>query len=84
MEDILYQKDLYLPIDGTKPEEMKQADGDVLDRKALGTVQLSLAPSVASNITKEKTTTDLFKALEKMYKKPSAVNKAYLMKSCLS
>jgi len=80
MEDILYQKDLYLPIDGKKPDEMKQADWDVLDRKALGTVRLSLAPSVASNIAKEKTTTDLFKALEKMYEKPSAVNKVYLMK----
>ena len=80
MEDILYQKDLYLPIDGKKPDEIKQADWDVLDRKALGTVRLSLAPSVASNIAKEKTTTDLFKALEKMYEKPSAVNKVYLMK----
>ena len=43
-------------------------------------MRLSLAPSVASNIAKEKTTLDLFKALEKMYEKPSAVNKVYLMK----
>ncbi|XP_058226165.1 salt tolerance receptor-like cytoplasmic kinase 1 [Rhododendron vialii] len=55
MEDILYQKDLYHPISGTKPESIKQADWDILDRKALGTVRLSLAPSVASNIAKEKT-----------------------------
>lgn len=80
MEDILYQKDLYHPISGVKPESIKQADWDILDRKALGTVRLTLAPSVTSNIAKEKTTADLFKALEKMYEKPSAVNKVYLMK----
>ena len=80
IEDILYQKDLYLPILGEKPKDMKDKEWALLDRKALGTVRLSLSPSVASNIAKEKTTAGLFAALEKMYEKPSASNKVYLMK----
>ena len=76
----MYQKDLYLPIAGTKPTTMTDTDWAILDRKALGTVRLSLSPSVTSNIAKEKTTARLFAALEKIYKKPSTSNKVYLMK----
>ena len=34
----------------------------------------------AFNIVKEKTTSDLLKALSNMYEKPSAMNKIYLMR----
>ncbi|GFZ01036.1 hypothetical protein Acr_14g0006710 [Actinidia rufa] len=80
MEDYLYQNDLYQPLEGKKPEGMKDADWTVLDRKALGTIRLTLSSSVAFNISKEKTTSDLMVALSKMYEKPSASNKVYLMK----
>jgi hypothetical protein len=45
MEDYLYQKDLFLPLGGIekKPMTMKDEEWEVLDRKALGTIQLSLA-----------------------------------------
>jgi hypothetical protein len=58
MEDYLYQKDLFLPLGGIakKSTTMKDEEWEVLDRKALGTIQLSLAASVAFNISKEKTT----------------------------
>ena len=35
---------------------------------------------MASNIIKEKTTSDLMKALSNMYEKPSVMNKVYLMR----
>jgi hypothetical protein len=35
---------------------MKDEEWEVLDRKALGTIQLSLEASMAFNISKEKTT----------------------------
>jgi hypothetical protein len=35
---------------------MKDEEWEILDRKALGTIRLSLAASVAFNISKEKTT----------------------------
>ena len=49
MEDYLYQKDLYLPLGGKakKPMDMEDEEWNLLDRKALGTIRLCLAASVA-------------------------------------
>ena len=82
MEDYLYQKDLFLPLGGVakKPTTMKDEEWDILDKKALGTIWLSLAVSVAFNILKEKTMKGLMDALAKLYEKPSASNKVFLMK----
>ena len=82
MEDYLYQKDLYLPLGGKskQPAAMKDEEWEVLDRKALGTIRLCLASLEAFNISKEKTTEGVMSALSKLYKKPSASNKVFLMK----
>ena len=82
IEDYLYQKDLYLPLGekSKKPKDMTDDEWEILDRKALGTVRLSLAPSVAFNIKNEKTTASLMAALSRMYERPSASNKVNLMK----
>jgi hypothetical protein len=57
MEDYLYQKDLFLPLGGIakKPMATKDEEWEILDRKSLGTIRLSLAASVTFNISKEKT-----------------------------
>ncbi|KAK2979892.1 hypothetical protein RJ640_023963 [Escallonia rubra] len=75
VEDYLYQKDLYLPLVGEKPEAMNANEWAILDRKVLATVRPSLTPQVAFNISKEKTATAVMQALEKLYEKPSASNK---------
>ena len=82
MEDYLYQKYLYLPLCGKtkKPMAMTDAEWEILDRKALRTIRLCLAASVAFNISKETTTEGLINALVKLYEKPSASNKVFLMK----
>jgi hypothetical protein len=82
MERYLYQKDLFLPLGGIskKLTTMKEEEWEVLDKKALGTIRLSLTVSVASNISKEKTTKDLMDALAKLYENPLASNKVFLMK----
>ena len=61
MEDYLYQKDLYLPLSGKtkKPTTMTDAEWNILDRKALRTVWLCLAASVAFHISKETKTEGL-------------------------
>ena len=82
MEDYLYQKDLYLSL-GEKEkqsEAMKDEEWEVIDRKALGTIQLHLDSLVAFNILKEKTKEGMMSALGKLYEKPSASNKVFLMK----
>ena len=56
MEDYLYQKDLYLPLEdkSKKPATMSDGEWNLLDRKALGAVRLCLSSSVAFNISDEK------------------------------
>ena len=84
MEDYLYQKNLYRPLMGNdKGQKKEESDDDweILDRKALGQIRLSLAKSVAHNILKEKTTVGLMEALAKMYEQPSATNKVHLVKT---
>ena len=82
MEDYLYQKDLFLRLSGVtkKSMAMKDEEWDILNGKALGTIQLSLAASMAFNISKEKTMKGLMDALAKLYEKPSVSNKVFLMK----
>jgi hypothetical protein len=85
MEEYLYKKDLFLPLGGVakKLMAMKDEEWEILDRKALGTIWLSLAALVAFNISKEKTTKALMNALDKLYEKPLASNKVFLMKRLL-
>jgi hypothetical protein len=82
MEDYLYQKDLFLPLSGVAKElaAMKDKEWEILDRMDLGTIQLSLAASVAFNISKEKKTKGLMDALAKLYEKPLVSNKVFLLK----
>ena len=82
MEYYLYQKDLYLSLGGKakQPAAMKDEEWEGLDRKALGTIRLCLALSVTFNTSKEKTIEGVMSALSKLYEKPSASNKVFLMK----
>ena len=60
---------------------MKDKEWEVLDTKALGTIRVAEPGfSVAFNISKETTTEGLMSALGKLYEKPSASNKVFLMK----
>ena len=59
---------------------MTNDEWDHLDRKELGSIQLCLAPLVAFIITKEKMIEELMETLVKLYEKPSALNKVFLMK----
>jgi hypothetical protein len=82
MEDYLYQKDLFLPLGGIEKKSMTMQDEEweVLDRNALGMIQLSLAASMAFNISKEKTMKEMMDALAKLYEKSSASNKVFIVK----
>ena len=80
VEDYLYQKDLHEPLLGVMPDTMTTEQWKLKDRKALGMIRLTLSRNVTFNIIKEKTTSDLMKALSNMYEKSSAMNKVYLMR----
>ena len=59
---------------------MKDEEWALLDRQVLRVIKLTLSKSIAPSVVKEKTTTNLLKALLGMYEKPSVNNKVYLMK----
>ena len=80
IEDYLYRKKLHLPLLGEKPVTKKDDEWTLLDRQVLGVIRLTLSRSVAHNVVKEKTTSNLMKALSGMYEKSSANNKVHLMK----
>jgi hypothetical protein len=82
MEDYLYKKDLYLPLGGKEkqPTSMKDEEWEILDRKELRRIRIYLANSMDFNISKENKMEDLMNALTKIYEKPSASNKVFIMK----
>ena len=84
IKDYPYKMKLHLPLFGEKPKTMKQVDWELLGKRALGVIRLTLACNVAFNIVNEKTTTGLMKALPDMYEKPSAINKVYLIQRLLN
>jgi hypothetical protein len=51
---------------------IKDEEWEVLDKKELGMIQLSLAVLVTLNISKEKRTKELMDSLTKLYEKPSS------------
>jgi gag-polypeptide of LTR copia-type len=69
MEDILYCKDLYEPVEGesAKPEEMTAANWNKLNRTAVGTIRLWLDGSVYHHVASETNTHELWKKLESLY-----------------
>ena len=82
MEDYLYQKDLWKPLEGKTKNQgsMSNDESDLLDKKALRSIRLCLAPIVAFNITKAMMTEELMQTLARLYEKPSSLNKVFLMK----
>ena len=82
MEDYLYQKDMWKPFKGKAKRQgtIMEEDWEILDRKALRSIRLCLAPFITFNISKAKMIVELMETLAKLYKKPSGSNKVFLMK----
>ncbi|PKI41933.1 hypothetical protein CRG98_037683 [Punica granatum] len=79
IEDYLYGKDLWQPLED-KPIGMTAAEWNMLDRKAMSVIRLSLSRNVAFHTAKEKTTKGILQVLADMYEKPSTANKVHLMR----
>lgn len=75
IEDYLYIKGLHQPLSSI---DIVQSEWELLDRKALGVVQRSLAHNAAFDVS-EKMTMKLLKALLNMYEKLSVMNKVQFM-----
>ncbi|KAK1560861.1 hypothetical protein Q3G72_031677 [Acer saccharum] len=93
MEDYLYQKDLHWPIKEKpeimtdeewskkqKPKNMDEKDLELLDRKALRAIRLSLTKQITFNVKDQLTARDMMKTLSNLYEQPSTVRKVHLVK----
>ena len=67
-----------------KLEMMSKLDCDVHDRRSLGMTHLSLLSLIDFNIFKEKTKEDFMVSLSRLYEKPLASNKIFLIKWSLN
>jgi gag-polypeptide of LTR copia-type len=86
MEDILYCKDLYEPIEGesAKSEEMIPANWNKWNRKAVGTIRQWLDDSVYHHVASETNAHELWKKLESLNKQKTTANKAFFIRKLVN
>ena len=82
MEDILYCKYLYAPIDGdkSKPKDMSEEEWKIMHRKAVALIRQWVDQSVFHHVSQETDATELWKKLESMYERKTAQNKVTLIR----
>ncbi|XP_050914815.1 uncharacterized protein LOC127129727 [Lathyrus oleraceus] len=78
MEDILYCKDLYQPLQdkGTKPTGKSDDDWNVMNRKTVGQIRQWIDQSVFHHVAQETVAYTLWTKLETLYERKTAQNKA--------
>ena len=86
MEDLLYCKDLYGPIEGDKgkPVGTKDEDWNKLNRKTVGVIRQWIDDNVFHHVSTETTAHSLWKKLEELYDRKSATNKAFLFRKLVN
>ena len=86
MEDLLYCKKLYAPIkgEGSKPNDMKDDDWEILNRQVVGYILQRVDDSVYHHIANEISAQALWKKLEELYERKTAGNKALLIRKLVN
>jgi hypothetical protein len=82
MEDILYCKDLFDPIEmeGVKPISTTNEDWNKMNRKAVGYIRQWIDQSVFHHVAKEVDAYSLWQKLESLYERKTAQNKAFVIR----
>ena len=82
MEDILYCKDLYDPVEGdaSKPDKMTDKEWAKLNRKTVGQIRQWVDHTVFHHVAQEVNAHSLWQKLEAMYERKTAQNKAFLIR----
>ncbi|GKV38830.1 hypothetical protein SLEP1_g46695 [Rubroshorea leprosula] len=82
MEDKLFCKDLYDPIEhkGIKPAEINDDDWKKIDRKSCGVIRKWVDMSVIHHVAQEKESYKLWTKLEELFERKNALKKASLIR----
>ena len=86
MEDILYCKDLYAPIQGNVAKLSTTIDDawNILHRKCISVIRQWVNQSVFHHISRETVADVLWNKLGSMYERQTTLNKAYLVKKLVN
>lgn len=84
MEDLLYSKDLYDPIDGKKPEDMSEDDWKKENQKVVACIRQWLDDVVFHHVSNEISAESLWKKLHDLYERKTAGNKAFLIRKLVN
>ncbi|GKU91221.1 hypothetical protein SLEP1_g5121 [Rubroshorea leprosula] len=86
MEDKLFCKDLYDPIEhkGIKPAEINDADWKKIDRKACGVIRKWVDMSMIHHVAQEKESYKLWTKLEELFERKNALKKASLIRKLVN
>ena len=78
MEDILYCKDMYEPLQngGEKPAGKSDMEWSILNRKAVAGIRQWVDESVFHHVAQETNAYSMWTKLESMYKRKTTQNKA--------
>ncbi|CAL1401497.1 unnamed protein product [Linum trigynum] len=82
MEDILFFKDLYEPIENgsEKAEDKTEKQWEVLHSKAVAIIRQWIGQSIFHHVAKDTRADELWHKLESMYERQSTQNKASLIR----
>lgn len=81
MEDLLFCKDMYVPLLGNaaKPKEMKDEDWMKLDRNTVGFIRQWLENSIFHYVSTESSAYSLWQKLESLYERKTTDNKSFFI-----
>ncbi|KAG6432970.1 hypothetical protein SASPL_104566 [Salvia splendens] len=82
MLDLLYCKDLYLPLQGdeAKPKDMSDDDWIIMHRKTVGYIRRFIEHSIFHHFANEEKADVLWKKIEAMFERKNALNKASIIR----
>lgn len=86
MEDILYYKDMYDPVEkgDAKPDKVTDEDWKKLHRKAVSLIRQWVDLSVFHHVATETNAQTLWKNIEKMYQRKTAQNKTFAIRKLVN
>lgn len=78
IQDLLVQNGLDQALEKEKPATMKEEEWTKIQKKAVSTIRLALAPEIKHNVLKETTPTALWEKLQNIYASKSLTNRLCL------
>ncbi|XP_016168674.1 uncharacterized protein LOC107611236 [Arachis ipaensis] len=85
MENMLYSKDLYDPVEGDKSKGTKSdAEWKKLNRKAVALIRQWLDLSMIPHVDTETNSKKMWKKLKELYERKNVQNKAFLIRKLIN